>query len=140
MVTAGVFLVARMSPMFELAPYAKDVVVIVGAVTAFFAATVGLVQNDIKRVIAYSTCSQLGYMFVALGVGAYGVGIFGCFWVFGSIDFDTIFAAAPGQVGKTIHFLSWEPDALTVLCLLLFMGAMGKSAQFLLHTWLPDAM
>ena len=66
MVTAGVFMVARLSPLFELAPTALQVVTLVGAVTAFFAATVGLVQNDIKRVIAYSTCSQLGYMFVAL--------------------------------------------------------------------------
>ena len=65
MVTAGVFLVARMSPLFEHAPLALQVVTLVGAITAFFAATVGLVQNDIKRVIAYSTCSQLGYMFVA---------------------------------------------------------------------------
>ena len=79
MVTAGVFMVARLSPLYELAPVAKEVVVIIGAITAFFAATVGLVQNDIKRVIAYSTCSQLGYMFVALGVGAYGVGIFHLF-------------------------------------------------------------
>src|SRR5690606_32566465 len=61
MVTAGVFMVARLSPLFELAPVALQVVTLVGAVTAFFAATVGLVQNDIKRVIAYSTCSQLGY-------------------------------------------------------------------------------
>ena len=64
MVTAGVFMVARLSPLFELAPTALAVVTLVGAFTAFFAATVGLVQNDIKRVIAYSTCSQLGYMFV----------------------------------------------------------------------------
>ena len=71
MVTAGVFMVARLSPLFELAPNALAVVTIVGATTAFFAATVGLVQNDIKRVIAYSTCSQLGYMFVGLGVGGY---------------------------------------------------------------------
>ena len=74
MVTAGVFMVARLSPLFELSPTALTVVTFVGAITAFFAATVGLVQNDIKRVIAYSTCSQLGYMFVALGVGAYPVG------------------------------------------------------------------
>ena len=67
MVTAGVFMVARLSPLFELAPIALAVVTIVGATTAFFAATVGLVQNDIKRVIAYSTCSQLGYMFVGRG-------------------------------------------------------------------------
>ena len=71
MVTAGVFMLARLSPLFELSHSALTVVTFIGAFTAFFAATVGLVQNDIKRVIAYSTCSQLGYMFVALGVGAY---------------------------------------------------------------------
>ena len=71
MVTAGVFMVARLSPLFELAPTALTAVTFIGATTAIFAATVGLVQTDIKRVIAYSTCSQLGYMFVALGVGAY---------------------------------------------------------------------
>jgi len=76
MVTAGVFLVTRMSPLFEYAPEAKMFVVYIGAITAFFAATVGLVQNDIKRVIAYSTCSQLGYMFVAAGVGVYSVAMF----------------------------------------------------------------
>ncbi len=79
MVTAGVFMVARLSPIFEYAPTALDFVTIIGAVTAFFAATIGLVQNDIKRVIAYSTCSQLGYMFVAEGVGAYSLGIFHLF-------------------------------------------------------------
>jgi NADH-quinone oxidoreductase subunit L len=72
MVTAGVFLVARMSPLFELRRPRSRGGDGIGAITAFFAATVGLVQNDIKRVIAYSTCSQLGYMFVALGIGAYG--------------------------------------------------------------------
>jgi len=76
MVTAGVFLVCRMSPVFEYAPEAKTFIVYLGATTAFFAATVGLVQNDIKRVIAYSTCSQLGYMFVAAGVGVYSVAMF----------------------------------------------------------------
>ncbi|MBY6202400.1 NADH-quinone oxidoreductase subunit L [Maritalea mobilis] len=76
MVTAGVFLVCRMSPIMEYAPVATNFVVILGAITAFFAATVGLVQNDIKRVIAYSTCSQLGYMFVAAGVGVYSVAMF----------------------------------------------------------------
>ncbi len=76
MVTAGVFLVCRMSPLFEFAPDAKTFVTVIGATTAFFAATVGLVQNDIKRVIAYSTCSQLGYMFVAAGVGVYSVAMF----------------------------------------------------------------
>jgi len=76
MVTAGVFLVCRMSPLFEFAPGALAFVTIVGATTAFFAATVGLVQNDIKRVIAYSTCSQLGYMFAAAGVGVYSAAMF----------------------------------------------------------------
>ncbi len=76
MVTAGVFLVARMSPLYEFAPEAKTFIVYLGAATAFFAASVGLVQNDIKRVIAYSTCSQLGYMFVAAGVGVYSVAMF----------------------------------------------------------------
>lgn len=79
MVTAGVFMVARLSPLFEQAPAALSFVTIIGATTAFFAATVGLVQNDIKRVIAYSTCSQLGYMFVGLGVGGYSLGIFHLF-------------------------------------------------------------
>jgi NADH-quinone oxidoreductase subunit L len=79
MVTAGVFMVARLSPLFELAPNAQAVVMFFGATTAFFAATVGLVQNDIKRIIAYSTCSQLGYMFVAMGAGAYSVGMFHLF-------------------------------------------------------------
>jgi len=79
MVTAGVFMVARLSPLFELAPDAQAVVMFFGATTAFFAATIGLVQNDIKRIVAYSTCSQLGYMFVAMGAGAYSVGIFHLF-------------------------------------------------------------
>jgi len=79
MVTAGVFMVARLSPLFEFAPFAQSVVIVIGGTTAFFAATIGLVQNDIKRVIAYSTCSQLGYMFVALGVGAYSAGIYHLF-------------------------------------------------------------
>ena len=79
MVTAGVFMVARLSPLFELAPNAQAVVMFIGATTAFFAATIGLVQNDIKRIVAYSTCSQLGYMFVAMGAGAYSVGMFHLF-------------------------------------------------------------
>jgi NADH-quinone oxidoreductase subunit L len=79
MVTAGVFMVARLSPLFELAPNAQAVVMFIGATTAFFAATVGLVQNDIKRIVAYSTCSQLGYMFVAMGAGAYSVGMYHLF-------------------------------------------------------------
>ena len=79
MVTAGVFLVCRMSPLYEYAPTALIVVTVIGAATAFFAATVGLVQNDIKRVVAYSTCSQLGYMFAAAGVGAYEAAMFHLF-------------------------------------------------------------
>jgi NADH-quinone oxidoreductase subunit L len=76
MVTAGVFMLCRLSPIFEYAPDALMVVTYVGAGTAFFAATVGLTQNDIKRVIAYSTCSQLGYMFFAIGVSAYSAAMF----------------------------------------------------------------
>ncbi len=76
MVTAGVFMVARLSPMFEFAPMALTFVAFIGGTTAFFAATIGLTQWDIKRVIAYSTCSQLGYMFFAIGVGAYPAAIF----------------------------------------------------------------
>ena len=76
MVTAGVFLMCRMSPLLEFAPQATMFITVLGATTAFFAATVGLVQTDIKRVIAYSTCSQLGYMFVAVGVGMYSAAMF----------------------------------------------------------------
>jgi NADH-quinone oxidoreductase subunit L len=80
--------------------------------------------------------------FIVNRVGDFGfsLGIFAVFVMTGAVDFDTVFAQAPSLTGKTIHFLSWDVDALTVICLLLFMGAMGKSAQFLLHTWLPDAM
>jgi len=76
MVTAGVYMVARMNPLFLRAPFAMFVVALVGALTAFFAATIGLVQTDIKKVLAYSTVSQLGYMFLGLGVGAYASGVF----------------------------------------------------------------
>ena len=80
--------------------------------------------------------------FIVNRVGDFGfaLGIFGLFAVFGSIQLDAIFAAAPDQAGKTMAFLGYQVDIMTCLCLLLFMGAMGKSAQFLLHTWLPDAM
>ncbi len=104
MVTAGVFLVARMSPLFELSPDALTVVTLIGAITAFFAATVGLVQNDIKRVIAYSTCSQLGYMFVALGVGAYGAAIF---HLFTHAFFKALLFLGAGSV---IHAVDGEQD------------------------------
>jgi NADH-quinone oxidoreductase subunit L len=76
MVTAGVYMVARMNPVFSRAPFAMFVVALIGALTAFFAATIGLVQTDIKKVLAYSTVSQLGYMFLGLGVGAYAAGVF----------------------------------------------------------------
>jgi NADH-quinone oxidoreductase subunit L len=104
MVTAGVFLVARCSPLFELAPTALAFVTIIGATTAFFAATVGLVQNDIKRVIAYSTCSQLGYMFVAMGVGAYQAGMF---HLFTHAFFKALLFLGAGSV---IHAMSDEQD------------------------------
>jgi NADH-quinone oxidoreductase subunit L len=79
MVTAGVFMVARLSPLFDLAPTAQAFVTFIGATTCFFAGTIALVQNDIKKIVAYSTCSQLGYMFVAMGVGAYSIGMFHLF-------------------------------------------------------------
>src|SRR5213594_3306420 len=80
--------------------------------------------------------------FIVNRVGDFGfsLGIFAAFMMTGALDLDTVFAQAPALTGKTIHFLSWDVDVLTLICLLLFMGAMGKSAQFLLHTWLPDAM
>ncbi|HEY8578407.1 MAG TPA: NADH-quinone oxidoreductase subunit L, partial [Beijerinckiaceae bacterium] len=104
MVTAGVFMVARLSPVFEFAPAALSVVTVFGATTAFFAATVGLVQNDIKRVIAYSTCSQLGYMFVALGVGAYNLAIF---HLFTHAFFKALLFLGAGSV---IHAMHHEQD------------------------------
>src|SRR5438309_1897454 len=100
MVTAGVFMVARLSPLFELAPNAQAVVMFFGATTAFFAATVGLVQNDIKRIVAYSTCSQLGYMFVAMGVGAYSVGMF---HLFTHAFFKALLFLGSGSVITAMH-------------------------------------
>lgn len=76
MVTAGVFLLVRMSPLYDLTPFVRDIICIVGALTAFFTAAIAVTQNDIKRIIAYSTCSQLGYMFFAVGVSAYGAAMF----------------------------------------------------------------
>ncbi|PZO76763.1 MAG: NADH-quinone oxidoreductase subunit L [Mesorhizobium amorphae] len=104
MVTAGVFMLARLSPLFELSHSALTVVTFVGAFTAFFAATVGLVQNDIKRVIAYSTCSQLGYMFVALGLGFYSAAVF---HLFTHAFFKALLFLGSGSV---IHAVSGEQD------------------------------
>ena len=104
MVTAGVFLVARMSPIMEYADAAMLFVTAIGAFTAFFAATVGLVQNDIKRVIAYSTCSQLGFMFVAAGVGVYSVAIF---HLFTHAFFKAMLFLGAGSV---IHGMHHEQD------------------------------
>jgi NADH-quinone oxidoreductase subunit L len=104
MVTAGVFMVCRMSPMFEMSPVAMGVVTFVGAATCLFAATVGLVQTDIKRVIAYSTCSQLGYMFFAAGVGAYGAAMF---HLFTHAFFKALLFLGAGSV---IHAMHHEQD------------------------------
>jgi NADH-quinone oxidoreductase subunit L len=120
MVTAGVFMVARLSPVFEYAPVALQVVTLVGAVTAFFAATVGLVQNDIKRVIAYSTCSQLGYMFVACGLGAYAAGVF---HLFTHAFFKALLFLGAGSV---IHAMHHEQD----------MRNMGGLASKIRITWI----
>jgi len=115
MVTAGVFMVARLSPLFELSPVALTAVTIVGATTAFFAATVGVAQNDIKRVIAYSTCSQLGYMFAALGLRAYSAGMF---HLFTHAFFKALLFLGAGSV---IHALHGEQD-------LRKMGGLRKAA------------
>ena len=104
MVTAGVFLVCRMSPLFEVAPTALWLVTVIGATTAFFAATIGLVQNDIKRVIAYSTCSQLGYMFAAAGVGVYQAAMF---HLFTHAFFKALLFLGAGSV---IHAMHHEQD------------------------------
>ncbi len=117
MVTAGVFMVARLSPLFEAAPTALAVVTMVGAFTAIFAATIGLVQNDIKRVIAYSTCSQLGYMFVGLGVGAYAAGIF---HLFTHAFFKALLFLGAGSV---IHAMHHEQD-------MRHMGALRRYIPF----------
>ncbi len=104
MVTAGVYLVARMSALYLVAPEASNVVAIIGVLTAFFAATIAIVQTDIKRVLAYSTVSQLGLMFVALGVGAYGVAIF---HVYTHAFFKACLFLGAGAV---IHSLGGEQD------------------------------
>jgi NADH-quinone oxidoreductase subunit L len=117
MVTAGVFMVARLSPLFELAPTALWVVTVIGATTAFFAGTIGVAQNDIKRVIAYSTCSQLGYMFAALGLRAYSAGIF---HLFTHAFFKALLFLGAGSV---IHALHGQQD-------LRQMGGLRKAIPF----------
>jgi NADH-quinone oxidoreductase subunit L len=119
MVTAGVFLLARLSPIFEFSAVALTVVTVIGAITAFFAATVGLVQNDIKRVIAYSTCSQLGFMFVAIGVGAYEIAMF---HLFTHAFFKALLFLGSGSV---IHAMSDEQD----------MRKMGGLFKMIPVTW-----
>jgi len=104
MVTAGVFMLCRLSPMFETAPTALTIVTIVGAATCFFAATIGTTQWDIKRVIAYSTCSQLGYMFFAAGVGGYGAAMF---HLFTHAFFKALLFLGAGSV---IHAMHHEQD------------------------------
>ncbi|MBI3439688.1 MAG: NADH-quinone oxidoreductase subunit L [Proteobacteria bacterium] len=104
MVTAGVFMVSRCGDLFHMAPYASGIVTVIGATTALFAATVGLAQNDIKRVVAYSTCSQLGYMFFAAGVGAYNAAMF---HLFTHAFFKALLFLGAGSV---IHGLHHEQD------------------------------
>ena len=125
MVTAGVFLMARMSPLMEYAPYALGFVTFIGASTALFAATIGCAQNDIKRVIAYSTCSQLGYMFAAAGVGAYEASMF---HLITHAFFKALLFLSAGSV---IHALSDEQDMrkmgglariIPVTCLVMWIG------------------
>jgi NADH-quinone oxidoreductase subunit L len=100
MVTAGVFMVARCSPIFNLSEIAMAVVAVIGALTMFFAATIAIVQNDIKRIIAYSTCSHLGYMFLACGVGAYAAGIF---HLYTHAFFKALLFLAAGSVIHAVH-------------------------------------
>jgi NADH-quinone oxidoreductase subunit L len=120
MVTAGVFMVARCAPIFSLSPTAMTVVAVTGGVTAVFAATIGLVQNDIKRVIAYSTISQLGYMFLGLGVGAFSAGIFHL--TTHAFFKGLLFLAA----GSVIHALGGEQD----------MRKMGALRHKIKVTWM----
>ena len=117
MVTAGVFLVVRCSPLFEFSQVALNIVAIVGMVTAIFAASVALVQNDIKKIVAYSTCSQLGYMFFAAGVGAYHVAIF---HLFTHAFFKALLFLGSGSV---IHAFNNEQDIRN-------MGGVRKKLPF----------
>jgi NADH-quinone oxidoreductase subunit L len=123
MVTAGVYMVARSNGLFQLAPHSMEVVAVVGGLTAIFAATIGLVQNDIKRVLAYSTVSQLGYMFLALGVGAFAAGVF---HVFTHAFFKALLFLGSGSV---IHAMSGEQD-------MRFMGGLSKKIPITYRTML----
>src|SRR5215218_203950 len=127
MVTAGVFMVCRLSPMFETSETALAVVTIVGAATALFAATVGTVQNDIKRVIAYSTCSQLGYMFFAAGVGAYGAAMF---HLFTHAFFKALLFLGAGSV---IHAMHHEQD-------MRFYGGLRKEIPWTFYAMLAGTL
>ena len=120
MVTAGVFLVVRCSPIFEYSPLTLNIITIVGMTTAFFAATVALVQNDIKKIIAYSTCSQLGYMFFAAGVGAYNVAMF---HLFTHAFFKALLFLGSGSV---IHSFNDEQN----------INEMGAVYKKLPYTWI----
>ena len=128
MVTAGVFMVARMSPVFEYADYTLALITVVGAITAIVTASIGLVQNDIKRVIAYSTCSQLGYMFVAIGVSAYSAAMF---HLFTHAFFKALLFLGAGSV---IHAVSAEQDMrrmgglwrkIPLTCALMWIGSLS---------------
>ena len=127
MVTAGVFMVCRLSPMFEQSGTALAVVTFVGAATALFAATVGTVQNDIKRVIAYSTCSQLGYMFMAAGVGAYSAAMF---HLFTHAFFKALLFLGAGSV---IHAMHHEQD-------MRFYGGLRKSIPLTFYAMLAGTL
>ena len=120
MVTAGVFLIVRCSPIFEYSPLTLNIITIVGMTTAFFAATVALVQTDIKKIIAYSTCSQLGYMFFAAGVGAYNVAMF---HLFTHAFFKALLFLGSGSV---IHSFKDEQD----------INQMGAVYKKLPYTWI----
>ena len=120
MVTAGVFLIVRCSPIFEYSPLTLNIITVVGMTTAFFAATVALVQTDIKKIIAYSTCSQLGYMFFAAGVGAYNVAMF---HLFTHAFFKALLFLGSGSV---IHSFKDEQD----------INQMGAVYKKLPYTWI----
>ena len=120
MVTAGIFLIARCSPLFEMAPLILKLIVVIGSLTAFFAGTVGLMQNDLKKVIAYSTCSQLGYMFFACGLSNYNIGIF-------HLSTHAFFKALLFlSAGSVIHALDDEQD----------MRKMGGLRRILPYTYI----